>query len=73
MKMNIVDFAKKVIEDYEHCANCKYCKPCKKLNYETHEWEWFDICILFAEEENGWCLYIHDSGQGLCECFTKKE
>ena len=54
----------------ERCKDCKHCKPCKRLNTDTHKWEWFDICTVVADEKDGWCVVVKKL-LDHCELFER--
>lgn len=57
--------------DKEKCINCKHCLPCRHLNFKTHEWEWFNVCILFADDfKEAWGITVTDDD--FCECFEPR-
>lgn len=49
------------------CKNCRYCRACKQL--ENGKWERFRICMLLADDADGFALVVHDND--ICECFEK--
>lgn len=55
------------------CKKCKYLKEYKRFNPNCEErWEYSYACIVFANEEDGFCLEINDVDEETCEKFTRK-
>lgn len=60
----------------EKCRNCKHIRNLKTLeqNEETeNRWVWSYICVLFADEKDGWALNLGNDIDSLCECFQERK
>jgi len=52
----------------ECCRDCKYFKTVKKL--VNGDWEYFNICDLFIDEEDGWGIVTTEFD--LCESWKRR-
>lgn len=57
----------------ETCNNCKHKTKFKRL--VDGEWEYGFVCTLFANEKDGFAMYLDrvDREIDFCECWQKEE
>lgn len=69
-------YSEKNIKDnkiVETCNNCKHKTKLKRL--VDGEWEYGFVCTLFANEKDGFAMYLDrvDREIDFCECWQKEE